>query len=147
MATSGTRALPSRASLRRRHPRLALARLVAAQALAHAGVEVVSDDPGRVLTSQLNERPSVLECRVGVVHDHGASLLQRILYELCLSPVRVPVVAKQVLADVLVGRGEALVEERALSGSLQTDEYDQLHIREHHNSPHEVALTSARLGK
>src|SRR5215203_5577928 len=106
-----------------RHPRLALTHLVASDTLAHASVEEVADDPGLVLTSQPDERPSGLERRVGVVHDHAAARGECGTEEVLLPPVLVAVIREEVLAHVLVALREPLAKEGALPRRLQAHEY------------------------
>src|SRR5215217_4397005 len=118
------------------NPRLPLAACVARKALTHPRLEGVPSDPGPELAAQLNEHSPFLDSRVGVIHHYRTSCPQCGFYELPLPPVSVPIVAEQVLADVLVGGGEPLAEECALPRSLQADEDDQLHIHSHvHGSP------------
>src|SRR5215203_3676134 len=121
-----------------RHPRLALTHLVASDTLAHARVEEVADDPGPVLTSQPDERPSGLERRVGVVHDHAAARGEGSTEEVLLPPVLVAVIREEVLAHVLVGLREPLAKEGALPRRLQAHEYDQLHERPPRRLPERV---------
>src|SRR5215218_2610562 len=120
------------------HPRLALTHLVASDTLAHASVEEVSDDPGPVLASQPDERPSVLERRVGVVHDHAAARGEGGTEEVLLPPVLVAVIREEILAHVLVGLSEPLAKEGALPRRLQAHEDDQLHERPPRRLPERV---------
>src|SRR5215212_10753632 len=113
------------------NPRLALAASIASEALTHPRLEAVPHDPGPELVARFDKRSPFFDGRVGVVHHYREFWSQCGLYELPLPPVAVPIVAEKVLADVLVGCGEPLAEERALPRGLQADEDDQLHIHCH----------------
>jgi hypothetical protein len=99
---------------------------VAFEAPAKVRFEVVPDDFRPVLAAQPDQRLTLLDGRVRVVYDHGVPCLQGGFDQLRLPPVSVFVVAKQILADVLVGRREPGVEECTLPRRLQADEKDHV---------------------
>jgi hypothetical protein len=96
------------------NPRFPLAACVARKALTPPRLEGVPHDPGPELVAQLSEQSPFLDSRVGVNHHYRTSCPQCGFYELPLPPVSVPIVAEQVLADVLMGGGKPLAEECAL---------------------------------
>jgi len=101
---------------------LALPCAVSLQAIGQAGLEVVANDGGPEGAGQGDQLGPVLRRGVGVVHHHRAALGESFLDELGLAAGRPAVVAQLVLADEVMGGGEAVAVEAALARPLQADQ-------------------------
>ena len=111
------------------HPLATPARAVAPQRVTRLGDEEIADHLGAMLPRDRDQRRPHRHAGIGVVHHHRSAGCERLGDELLLPPLRLPVVAKQVLADVIVRARKPFAEEGGLARGRQADQDHALHVQ------------------